>query len=139
MLWGNMPKSTIKPLESLQNRAIKFVANAKFRNPSAPIYKNLAVANIKQLHFQNLNQMMHQAFHSQLPPTIQILFQRPLTTRTRGSNLNLVVRRRSTRLQDCRPSDNGPFVWNNLPGELKKLKSQTFQCKIKAYALTQTL
>ena len=139
VLWGNMPKSTIKPLESLQNRAIKFVANAKFRNASAPIYKNLAVANIKQLHFQNLNQMMHQAFHSQLPPTIQILFQRPLTTRTRGSNLNLVVRRRSTRLQDCRPSVNGPFVWNNLPDELKKLKSQTFQCKIKAYALTQTL
>ena len=135
-LWGNKSQTTLKPLITLQKRALRFITNTKFRSPSLPIFNRLKIPNIHQLYSLKINQMMFVAFHNELPPNVQKYYSRNQGSyNTRNSNLNLVVCRRSTMLQGCRPSVCGPFSWNSLPDHIKSARKTAFKHKIKTFVL----
>ena len=66
---------------------------------------------------------MYKAFHNHLPHNIQRLFARSQQNRTRQNALNLKVSRKSTKIQNLKPSIFGPYVWNQLNASVREKNS----------------
>ena len=49
-VWGNTYDSYLKPLITLQKRAVRIIANAAFRDDTEPLFKKLKILSISKLH-----------------------------------------------------------------------------------------
>ena len=79
--------------------------------------------------------LMFKAFHERLPPNIQSSFSRVGQLRqTRQSVWNLSVEQRKTKIYNAKPSISGPYIWNNLPSNLKECGTfLSFKKNLKKY------
>ena len=125
-LWGSTGVTAIKPLETLQKKALRLVDNKNINSPSSASFKKHKTLKISDIFKLRQGLFMYKAFHSMLPPNIQSLFKKNQTIRsTRQSNLNFTVIRRSTRMQDKRLSVAGPYFWNDLNQSIRLSNSLT--------------
>ena len=131
-LWGTGPQSNLKPLLSLQKRAIRFITNTPYRTPSGPLYKRLRILNITQIYNRSICLLMYKAFQQKLPPKIQTLFQRTAHRQTRAAPWNFKLGCKGSKIKNACPSIAGPFIWNSLPDCTKSATTiQTFKRKLK--------
>ena len=75
---------------------------------------------------------MNQAFHKTLPTSIQTLYNTTQRIRSSRQNSTLNTVEKSTKIQNLRPSVCGPYIWNNLPLNIRSLSSiKSYQIKLK--------
>ena len=103
-LWGSCTVTLMKPIEILQKRALRFIANKSYRQEIESNFKQFKLLKISDLAYLRTNILMYKAFHTSLPPNLQKLYKRNISERTRQSHLNLNVERKSNKIQNCRPS-----------------------------------
>jgi hypothetical protein len=49
ILWGTASKTLLKPLQSLQNKALRNIFNLPFRTSTSPLYKSLSLLKVYDL------------------------------------------------------------------------------------------
>ena len=123
-LWGGTAKSTINPIITLQKRAVPIISNAPYNSQTNLLFKGLKIPKINDIYHVQINLLMYKAFHNHLPHNIQRLFARSQQNRTTRQNaLNLKVSRKSTKIQNLKPSIFGPYVWNQLNASVREKNS----------------
>ena len=76
IVWGSLFKCDVKKIEVLQNKAIRAIANAKFKQRLLPLYHQLDILPLKQIYALQLGKFMHKFFTSSLPLPISHLFHK---------------------------------------------------------------
>ena len=72
--WGSSFKCNVKKIEVLQNKAIRAIASAKFKQRLLPLYHQLDILPLKQIYALQLGKFMHKSSTSSLPLPISHLF-----------------------------------------------------------------
>ena len=123
-LWGGSGKNILDVVQKLQNKAIRFVENTSYRAHTLPLFNKHKILKVNDLYTFQLQILMFKAFHQTLPSKILQKYSRIQTGRlTRQVQWNLAVARKSSKLQNSRPSICGPHIWNGIPADLRKLNS----------------
>ena len=137
-LWGCAAQTYLNPIVALQKRALRVVAGVAPTAHTGDWFGRLCIIRFDKLYGYHILLLMFKAFHTQLPGGIQTRFKTNVNIyNTRQSNLNLVVTRRSTKIQNNRPSVSGPYVWNSLNPIMKELPSfEIFKSRLKSLSLS---
>ena len=123
-LWGGSGKNILDVVQKLQNKAIRFVENTSYGAHTLPLFNKHKILKVNDLYTFQLQILMFKAFHQTLPSKILQKYSRIQTGRlTRQVQWNLAVARKSSKLQNSRPSICGPHIWNGIPADLRKLNS----------------
>ena len=75
ILWGTAAKCHIYPLYVLQKKAIRIITHAKYNAHSSPLFKELQILNIQDIHLLNICRFMYDYHHSTLPNALSNIFQ----------------------------------------------------------------
>ena len=122
-LWGNASQTTLKPLQTIVNKALRIMTFAPFGNLDlTPMYDFLKVLNIKQIFLLECGKFQYKLHSNLLPITIGGYF---LEDR---SATRLV---RHTRYAESSFQIKGPKLWEEIPNEIKD--SQSFPIFKRAY------
>ena len=134
-LFGATKVNNLKNLESLQNKAIRNLANAKYISHADPIYKNL---NILKLRDQiNINHVLtaHKFKYSRLPDTLDLFFKYNSETESRHLRTddgNFSIPAKASLVNPVLPIPEILKAWNKLPYSLKCIaKEKTFSKETK--------
>jgi len=123
-LWGGAAQKHLKPLQNLQKRALRVVAGAKPRTTTTPLFKNAKILKLTDIYELQIAKLMFSGFHNTLPPNIQRQINKTQQNRsTRQTHLNLYIKQRSTKIQNLRPSVEGPYLWNGLSNTIRESKN----------------
>lgn len=139
--WGRAYETHLKPLNVLQNKAIKYMTYSNQRTHSKPLYKRLAILPIIELHKFEILKFMHKYQHDKLPSTFSNLLQ-PLSnihkhdTRQKSTQVYHI---NSVRTNAGKKTLQflGPVEWSKIPKENKisNLSYKSFTKKIKTFLL----
>ena len=74
LVWGCTFLPYLSKLQSFQNKAVRIISYSKFKAPSTPQFKKLAVLKIIDLYNLELGKIMHCNSRQILPPSFNTLF-----------------------------------------------------------------
>ena len=69
-------KSSCKSLFILQKKAIRMISNAKYNDPTAPLFKRLGVLPIEKLSIFHKCKLMHDFINNKLPSSFNGMWKR---------------------------------------------------------------
>ena len=93
--WGNTYSTYIDPLFRLQKRAVRVIAGAKRNAASEPLFKQLKILKIEELHHLSIQTFMYKFFNDKLPHIFKDFFEQSIhsyATRLRTSTGVLLKR-----------------------------------------------
>lgn len=139
--WGNTYAIHLKPLQRLQNQAIKLMTFSPFRCHSLPIYQHLRILPIQQLFYHRLSLITYRLIHREISlDNIPFhIFVNNNNTRFSERNNFLLPKIRSnygryTARFFC------VHLWNNIPLHVKSSHSlQSFKHNMKSILLIEPL
>jgi len=120
--WGRSWKTTIQPLENLQNKAVKFLKTSN-KATLDEIYIQNNMLTINNLFKMSAGKFMHSYENNQLPPHFNQYFKSVLTvhkypTRLACSN-NFFLPRVNYSQGQWSLKFIGPKVWSEIPDHIK--------------------
>ena len=139
LAWDTATETTIKPLQTLLNRAIRIITFAPFGHVDLePIYKDLFILNVNDTFILETSKFMYKLKKGLLPVSIGDYFNQsrpkycisPYNLRTRNENRSI-----PTRLVNSENSIHirGDIVWNSIPEIITNSPSfKIFKRQIKA-------
>ena len=134
VLWGAAHETHINKLNVIQKKAIRIVSKAKYNEHTLPLFKELKLLKIQDLHKLLLGKFMYKAIHNQLPPPLIPYFPQnteihSYSTR-QASNSHIQYRR--TAKAAIQINYKGPSYWKDLPNEIQQSKTlKILTCKLK--------
>ena len=129
IIWGYCPPSTLKPLLSLQKRAVKMIGNIKpLERSMSNIFIEHKILPFSSLVKFNTLLLMHKVVHQACPQYIKALFS---FQDQRDSN-RAIIPKTNIDLFKMSPSFRGSKEWNTLPYDLRQINvSSFFKSKLK--------
>lgn len=124
-IWGATHETHINKLNIIQKKAIRVITNAKYNQHTLPLFRELKLLKLKDLHQLKLGKFMYKATHNQLPLPLQPYF--PQNTEihsysTRQSS-STHIRHRRTAIASIQINYKGPEHWNVLSNDIKEAKT----------------
>lgn len=132
-VWGNACQTTLNRLILLQKRALRIINNKPYRYPTEDLFKQDNILKVRDLYKVQVSLFMYDFKYNKLPKSFNSFFlSRPHISRsTRQSNQFYINRQRTLFAQQL-PNYNFPFIWNNLPENIKLKENRTvFKKEIK--------
>ena len=125
LAWGSASKSTLKPLQTIVNRAVRIMSFAPFGSIDLnPLYEILEILNVEQIYTLEIAKLMYKNVNNLMPVRIANYFE------CRNSSTSISTRR--TRSQRIAPiflfntavgtrsiQNKGDEIWKNVPMEIK--------------------
>ena len=141
-IWENTTDKNLKRLISLQNKAIKIIAQGKRWDHITPLYHKLQISKLKDLYTHEIAKMMHKYSCKNLPQRLNSHFTpvsaiHSRSTRLSSSNLNLYLPIHKTQRLQKNLKFMGPKIWNAIPHELKVLPFNKLKINYKKYLLSK--
>ena len=135
LVWGNTYQTTLKPIVSLQKRAIRIMTFSKPDEHSGPLFKQLEILKLKDLVYFYNALFMYKVHNNLLPKAYDQFFQ--LISSIHKYNTRLASRSLYY-IKNIRTS-YGKFnihfaaatIWNNLDDNIKHLSQRSFKTNIK--------
>ena len=121
IVWGNAAKTVLKPLETLQNRIIRIMTFAPFgRVDLDPVYRDLKILGLPELHFLEKAKFMHKYNNGKLPSLFNNYFQIN-TTVSHSYNLRRInyFRPILSVYSEKMIKHTGMAIWDTVPDEIK--------------------
>ena len=133
--WGSSFTCDVKKIEVLQNKAMRAIANAKFKQKLLPLYHQFDILPLKQIYALQLRKFMHKPSTSSLPLPIshlssQVQLRHSYSTRN-SCNLSLACYSssklqssfvyKSIKLWNATPPLIRKYSFKKFNGELRKL------------------
>ena len=128
LVWGSACDSHLKPLLTLQKKAVRIITKSAYDERSAPIFKSLKILQVPKIHKLNCLSFMFKSLKSNDYPSHRNKILQ------NSANHNYETRHRDLfytpkeRLEICRKSylSKGIAFWNELDDEVKNLKTLKF-------------
>ena len=121
VLYHSLPDCSLNQLQRVQNAAARLVSCIRKSAHITPVLVKLHCLPVQhRVKFKILMQVF-KIFNGQSPPYLVDLTSRHVPTRalrSRSTNL-LAVPCSSSKFGDCRFSESGPRLWNDLPTYIK--------------------
>ena len=110
------------------------ISNAKYNEHTLPLFKQLKLLKLQDIHKLHLGKFMYKTIHNQLPPPITPYFPQNTDIHrysTRQAS-NSHIKHRRTAIASIQINFKGPAYWKDLPNELQQSKSiKIFTGKLK--------
>ena len=134
-IWGNTYNSTLRPLITLQKRAIRTITFSKPDEHSEPLFKELEILKLTDLVTLHNALLMYHYYYNLLPSSFENFFQ----TVASLHSYNTRLASKSTYYINTIKTNYGKFnirfaavnVWNHLDERIKHLPLKTFKNKVK--------
>ena len=129
IIWGNCCPSTIKPLLSLQKRAVRMIRKIKPSEKSMTnIFKDLNILPLSYLVKYNTLLLMHKVVHHDCPQYIKSIF----CFRSHRYSKRALIPKTNIDLFKMSVSFRGSKEWNALPNTFRELSVlSAFKAKLK--------
>ena len=134
VVWGSACESHLKPLITLQKKAVRVITKSAHDASSAPIFHSLRILQLQKIHKLNCSIFMFKCINSNSYPNFRNKILQNTATHnyaTRHRELFYVPRER---LEICRKSflNKGISLWNEISTEARNLKTlKSFKLIIK--------
>ena len=130
LVWGNTYQTTLKPIVSLQKRAIRIMTFSKPDEHSGPLFKQLEILKQKYLVYF-YNALFMYKFHNNLLPRAYQFFQlipsvHKYNTRLASRSLYYIKNYGKFNIHFAAAT-----IWNNLDDNIKDLSQKSFKTNIK--------
>ena len=124
IIWGNACKTVIRPIQMLQNRAIRLISLKPHRSTASPLFKNLCLLKVHEVAIFQSILFMRQFILGQLPRCMMHYFsyRQPQLTCTRSRDIFAIPTSRTNLFQSS-IAIAGPKLWNSLPSNLQQTNS----------------
>ena len=126
LTWGNASDATLKPLETLINRAVRIIAFAPFgRVDLKPIYKEIRLLDVKSTFYLETAKFMYKTKNDLLPTRIANYFENEDSSSNIQNSYVLRNHSRRNRVVTRLVSSNksiqirGEKLWDEVPGIFK--------------------
>ena len=134
-IWGNTYNSTLRPLITLQKRAIRTITFSKPDEHSEPLFKELEILKLTDLVTLHNALLMYHYYYNLLPSSFENFFQTVASIHSYNTRLDS----KSTYYINTIKTNYGKFnirfaavkVWNHLDESIKHLPLKTFKNKVK--------
>ena len=140
IVWGNCGSTKINSILLLQKRAMRLITNSRYLSPTNPLFSQLEMLKINDIHTIQTPIFMHKYTFNQLPSVFDNFF-------VPNSNIHSYPTRNSSGYHLENPriilaqkslKHHGPDVWNSLPNSLKQCtKLNSFKRQVKHSILNQ--
>ena len=140
IVWGNCSQNKINSLLLLQKKAIRICDNSSYLAHTAPIFHNLKLLQLNDIHTLQTGIFMFKYTNKMLPPSFSNFF-------IYNANIHSYPTRRSHDFHLNNPKilkahksirHHGPDVWNSLSNSLKhKTSLSSFKAATKKNLLSQ--
>ena len=144
LIWGSANITNMKKLVTMQKKAIRILANAKYNDHTNQLFWNLKLLKLEDIYKVEVAKLIYKFNTNNLPRPLRKIFlpnNKVHQRQTRQSD-NLHIRKCRTKLASQHITCKGPQIWNNLPNEIKTLTCITlkrFAYTVAKYFINQYL
>lgn len=133
-LWGSTNAKYLKPLITLQKKAIRIICGSPYNDPSGPLFKSMRILKFNDVYELSIAKLMFMNKRKLLPVCISNIFMSNNyvhTHETRNQfNPHHVSRRTALASKSIRHT--GPIIWYKLPHDIKdSMTKNSFTSKCK--------
>lgn len=132
-VWGCASKTKIQKIYIAQKTALRAMTFNSRLTPSSPLFHSLGILDVFKLYRHSVAIFIYRLINEQLPHSVNDyynFFDNQYSTRQKQSTL--LVPRVRTEHGKTSISFMGSRIWNNLPEEMKRLKTvNSFRKKLK--------
>ena len=128
LAWGSTSQCHIQPLVIQQKKIVRILTNSKFRDHTGPLFSQLRLLKLEDIYkFQLLIHTRQKILTGN--------YRCAHNVNTRSRELAVPTFQRLSKTQNS-ISFRGPHLWNQLPVELKNIKSLSlFKSKLKNHII----
>ena len=140
IVWGNCGSTKINPILNLQKRAVRLITNSRYLSPSNPLFHQLKLLKIDDIHTFQTAVLMHKFTFNRLPTVFDGFFTPNSTVHSYPTRQSSDYHLENPRISLAQKSlkHNGPDIWNSLPPNLKQCTSlNIFKRELKNILITQ--
>ena len=138
-VYGMTKKSTIKPLQVMQNRILKILHFKNQRYPTQTLYSDLNLLKINEMHMHQVAVLIYKHSKDMLPPIFDKIFNPDIGRCPRSLNRRnmLFTTTSSNRAHGTLLFNNYCCkLWNQIPNNIKHSMSiNTFKGQIKTFLM----
>ena len=141
LLWGNASPSILKPIITLQKKAVRVLANEKWNSHTPPIFYKLKLLKCEDIYKLQTALFMYDVYHMNIGETFQNMFT-PIS-----SVHNYNTRKSKTQhffIKHCRTNYkkrflpyNGIKIWGEIPQDIKNKERKTFKRCMMAHLINK--
>jgi hypothetical protein len=138
--WGNNYRERIKPLLTIQKKAIRILGGAHYRDHTQPIFYQFGLLNLYDIIDLQTLCFMYKVKNQILPRNLQHFFNLTYDMHTYNTRqlANFSIKFCRTTLKSFCLSIHGPKLWNSLPDKLKSISSlKSFKKCYKLYLINE--
>ena len=118
VVWGKCAPSNLKPLNSLQKRALKLIGNVQLKDsPTDNIFKSLQILPLRLCFTYNILILMHKVVYEACPEYLKTMF----SFQHQHESDRAVVPKPNIDLFKMSFSYSGSKEWNTLPATCRKI------------------
>jgi Reverse transcriptase (RNA-dependent DNA polymerase) len=133
-IWGNTYKSHLKPLRTIQNKALKIVYNYEWRKNTIELYAQTKILSITNLTFVNMSIFMYQITNNLIKTKIICLKNNQIHKHELRNASDYKIDGYRTHVGAFETSRKASQTFNNLPPMLKEIDNiNLFKRLIKKY------
>ena len=124
LIWHNTYSTYANKISRLQNKAVKLIASSKRTDICAPIYEELKILQLHDLHIHETATFMHKFHNNELPASFSQYFNRiaaihSVHTRSNTSGLTYYIPQYKTTHLLRSLKYTGVKIWNKIPNWIK--------------------
>ena len=134
VVWGSACESNLKPLITLQKKAVRVITKSAYDASSAPIFESMKILQLQKIHKLNCYIYMFKCLNSNNYPIHKNKILENTATHSHATRYRELFYVPRERLELCRKSflNKGISLWNELSTDAKSLKTlKTFKTTIK--------
>ena len=133
--YGSANETTLKPLKVAQNNTIRMMTFSDRRSKLKPLYKNLNILKLEDMHKLELIKHMCKCKYNKLPSSLQKSYEKAENVHNhstrQASNLGYFVPKINTSFGKKSSLYSGVVLWNNSPKSIKE--NSSIRCIKKQY------
>jgi len=119
--WGGTYDTYLNKLFVQQKKLIRIITNSKYNEHTDPLFNELKLLKLSELHKLYTAKLMYKASRCQLPEPINVKYKP--NTMVHSHNTRQIndphVRHRRTQIASNQINHTGPHIWQHLPVKLK--------------------
>ena len=137
-LWGQASKTSLKPVQTLQNKALKIMTNTRWHHSASPLYQTLQFLKFNDIVKLQLAKIMHSVHNNNISnlyfgfSKVEKFHRYCPRTSTKS---NFVQTSARTEKGKSTISFTGPKIWREVPSDMKNLSNNSFKYQYKRQLL----
>ena len=134
---GTGKQTSLKPVQTLQNKALKIMTNTRWHHSASPLYQTLLFLKFNDIVKLQLAKIMH-SVHNNNISNLYFGFSKVekfhhYCTKT-STKSNFVQTSARTKKGKSTISFTGPKIWREIPRDMKNLSNNSFKYQYEAIA-----